>query len=171
MPWTISDTGGSNALRLQTTFSALDGAEVKWGWTEDSQDYPDGQSIHQRAAVHHFGATIENGFGRGIRIQIPARPILTETFERNAEQLVVLSEALNDEIIDTMVNDVRPALRVIGQFAQTNMVLDFDRAQGELEPLAPSTIANKARDGRSRPEQRLEETGHLRSQVRFEITT
>ena len=165
MPWTISDTGRGMAITLQSTFESLDGAEVKWGWTEDSADYPDGTSIHEVAATHHFGATIENGFGRGILIVIPARPILTETFEHNAEQIGVLSDAINDEIIDTMTTDIEAGLRVIGQFAQSNMQRDFRRLQAELVPLADSTIRRKGQ------EDRLIESGHLMEQVLFKVET
>lgn len=155
MTWTITQRGDfGNISRIEQGFRALEGAEVKWGWTEDSADYPDGTRVVDVAAWNHFGTST-----------IPARPILTESFERQASQLEVLSQALNDEILDTATNDIEPALTVIGQFAQSNLQQDFTRAQGELEPLADSTIERKGHSVR------LIETGHLRSQVRFKVST
>ena len=163
MAWTIRDTGRGNAISLSEGFSALDGAEVKYGWLESSADYPDGTDIIKVAATHHFGATIENAFGRGITVEVPSRPVLTESFERNAEQLVVLSEAINDELIDNLQNDLTAPLTVIAQFGVTNLDRDFERAQGDLEPLSENTIRRKGHD------LRLIQSGHLRSQIRFEV--
>lgn len=154
MAWTINQTGEGNLVSIREGFRALAGSEVKYGWTEDSADYPNGDSVVEIAAFHQFGTST-----------IPARPILTETFERNVEQLGVLSEAINDEIIDTQTDDLEPALRVIGQFAQSEMQRDFTRAQGELEPLKEATIRSKGHD------LRLIETGHLRAQVKFKVVT
>ena len=163
MAWTIRDTGRGNAITLSEGFSALDGAEVKYGWLESSADYPDGTSVVMVACTHHFGKDIPNAFGRGETISIPSRPILTESFERNAEQLVVLSEVINDELIDSPQNDISAPLTVIAQFASSELDRDFERAQGDLEPLSENTIRRKGHD------LRLIQSGHLRSQIRFEV--
>lgn len=156
MAWTVSDTTENSDFitRMERGFRALGGSEVAWGWTEESADYEDGTDVIEIAVIHNFGTD-----------RIPARPILAESFERNIDQINVTAEAINDSIIDRGVNDIEPALRVIGQFAQSNLQQDFLRAQGELTPLADSTIAKKGHS------LRLIETGHLRSQVKFRVNT
>lgn len=154
MGWTVTQTNNGNTLALEGAFEALDGASVSYGWTEESADYPDGTDIITVAASNHFGTD-----------RIPARPILTTSFERQADELAVLAETLNDEIISGRVNDITSTLTVIGQFAQSTLQRDFTRASQDFAPLADSTIASKGHDTP------LIDTGHLRSQVKFTVET
>lgn len=154
MGWTVTQTNSGNTLALEGAFQALNGASVSYGWTEESADYPDGTSVINVAAYNHFGTAT-----------IPARPILTTSFERQSSELAALSEALNDEIIASQTNDITPALTVIGQFAQSTLQRDFTRVSQDFAPLADSTIARKGHDTP------LIDTGHLRAQVRFKVET
>lgn len=106
------------------------------------------------AAVHQFGSD-----------RVPARPILTTSFERNAEDLALLSATVNDAVIEGGINDIEPALRSIGQFAQSELQRDFTRASQDFAPLADSTVARK---GHSTP---LLDSSHLRNEVRFKVET
>jgi phage gpG-like protein len=40
--------------------------------------------------THEFGATIANGFGRGIRIVVPKRPWLSRAMEENREKIYAM---------------------------------------------------------------------------------
>ena len=152
MTWETTESGRNQLRATAQTFAALDGTSVEYGWTPESENYPNGDNVVERAAIHHFGTD-----------RIPARPILSINFERNLDQLAVTAEALNDQIIASATNDLGPPLRVIGQFAVSNMVADFLRAQEDMEPLAESTITQKGFDTR------LIETNHMREQVRFRV--
>ena len=154
MGWTVSQTGSGNAISIEQGFAGLEGSSVSYGWTEESANYSDGIDIITVAAVQHFGSD-----------RVPARPILTTSFERNAEDLSVLSATVNDAVIESGINDIEPALRSIGQFAQSQLQRDFTRASQDFAPLADSTIARKGHDTP------LIETGHLRDQVRFKVET
>ena len=154
MGWTVSQTGSGNAIRIERGFVGLEGASVSYGWTEESANYLDGTDIITVAAVHQFGSD-----------NVPARPILTTSFERNAEDLAVLSATVNDAVIEGGINDIEPALRSIGQFSQSQLQRDFTRASQDFEPLADNTISRKGHDTP------LIKTGHLRDQVRFKVET
>ena len=51
----------------------------------DSED-PGPLTNVKLGSIHEFGATIENGFGRGIRIIIPQRSFLRATFDENRKK-------------------------------------------------------------------------------------
>ena len=74
MDWTVNQTGSGNAISIEQGFAGLEGSSVSYGWTEESANYSDGTDIITVAAVHQFGSD-----------RVPARPILTTSFERNAE--------------------------------------------------------------------------------------
>ena len=49
--------------------------------------------------VHEYGAIIENGFGKGIRIMIPKRPWLEPSLEENRKKIMALfGDAVTAEI-------------------------------------------------------------------------
>lgn len=145
--------------RIERLYDALDGREVVWGWTDQSQDYPDGTSIIMVAVVNNFGipsAEAPKGPDR------EPRPILSLSFDRHIDDLEALSDAINTVLLSGKVNDIDSSLRAIGQKATVNLKKDFGNI-GPMPALASSTIAAK---GHSTI---WIDSGHAKAQVNWQI--
>ena len=151
MGMTVSRRRFVDTDRIANLYASLDGREVVWGWTNEARDYPDGTSIHLVVAANNFGTN-----------RIPARPILSLSFDRHIDTLVALSDALNTVLLNARANNIDPALTAIAQRAASEMRRDFGNI-GPMEPLAASTVANKGHGTI------WIDTGHAQREVNYQI--
>jgi len=151
MPMTTTRRRLIDTDRIEKLFSELDGKELIWGWTDQSQDYPDGTSIHLVVLANHFGTNT-----------IPPRPILSLSFDRHIKGLEALSDALNEALIASNSSDIDPLLIAMGQRAASEFKRDFGNI-GPLRQLAESTIARKGHGNI------WIESGHAKKQVGFQV--
>jgi phage gpG-like protein len=113
----------------------------------------------QLGSHHEFGATVKNGFGKGIKIVIPQRSFLRSTFDENRKKYRKL-------LIDAAKKSVRAvsplaAFVVAGEIARGDVIKKI-RA-GIPPPLEPTTIARK---GSSTP---LIDTGILLNSITAKV--
>jgi hypothetical protein len=80
---------GKGRGHKNSLINALGIRKVKNGYRvyrRRAKHYKANMSLRKLLAIHEQGALVENGFGRGILIRIPARPVVRKAFERTLNQ-------------------------------------------------------------------------------------
>lgn len=117
-------------------------------------------TMAQLASIHEFGATIKNGFGRGIKITIPERSFMRSTMNTRAGDLTKLVKRVSNSVISGKITR-KQALGIIGQ-----KVVDWIKGaidEGIPPPNKSSTVKAK---GSSHA---LIDTGQLRNSLDYEV--
>ncbi len=112
------------------------------------------------AAVHEYGAVIENGWGRGIRIEIPERSFMRTWATEKKEEIAKVIGELYGKVVDGQMT-AKQALAILGQYGVAGIKKRID--DGPFTPLADSTILRK---GSSKP---LIDTAQMRNSIRAEV--
>ena len=133
------------------THKSLDGSE---------EDIP----LASIAAVHEYGVTITNGWGKGITIVIPERSFIRAwAAEHKTEIGEVIGELYNRVVTGEFT--AKKALQLLGQFGVAGIKKKIDT--GPFKELADSTLRMREHGG-SKP---LIDTGQMRNSVRSEVRT
>ena len=119
--------------------------QVKVGLPKGSNDYPDGTSAIMVGSVHEFGSP-----SRGV----PQRSFLRSTVQENRRPYKGMFKKLAKQIIDGKI-DSKKALGLIGLQVQGDVIAKI--SDGINPPL-------KSRDGTP-----LNDTGHLKQSITFEV--
>lgn len=130
--------------KLYNLAKKLDGIAVKVGVF-------DGRNA-EIALIHEYGAPGAN---------IPARPFLSQTFERRRDELAALQAKLTRALLEGKI-DERRAMGLLGAWAAGAIKATITR-DGEFAPLKPATIKRKKSD---KP---LIETGQLVGAIGFVV--
>lgn len=112
-------------------------ARVKVGVMDDGEDYPEGITVAEVAAINEFGT--EDG-------RIPERSFLRSTFDEKREELLVLAEMLTQRILFGK-STVEDAMNVLG--ATLASAIKKTIADGVDPPNAESTARRKAATGKT----------------------
>jgi hypothetical protein len=132
----------------------LQGVKIRWG--------VHGERLSKIAFWNEFGATVKNGFGKGIKIVIPERAAHRGCF-RSKETQSALSKAAAvaiDKVMDG--GDVAAAANVIGEIGLGKLRQSY---ASNIPPAnAPSTIAKKGAGKNT-----LYDTGDLQSNLAYEV--
>lgn len=139
---------------------AAKGPHAAVGIQSDEEDHEEGTPMVMVAAVHEFGATVEDGFGQGITIEIPERSFIRSAFDENRRRLEVLTAKLVDQV-NTGRLTVEKALALLGETHQKHIQRKITTLREP--PLAPRTIAEKGSDNP------LVDEGHLRRAIRYVV--
>jgi len=144
------------------------------GYLRSSGDYqpknqPNGKSnsehkpirIAALAAVHEFGATIKNAFGRGINVTIPERSYIRSAIDGNRQELEKMTKKLANAVLVGKIKSRAQAIGLLCEKVTTLIRSKID--EGVPPPNKPSTIARK---GSSHT---LIDTGQLRNSLDWEI--
>ena len=128
-------------------FKKLD--QVKKGYVtigvhEDAGGYDNGVPVWKVALANEFGAHIENGFGKGIEINIPERSFIRSAIDDNIDKINKWREEMLENIFDKNWT-VEKALKAIGLRIQ---ILIQNKIKSHVPPPnADSTLAEKKREG------------------------
>lgn len=114
------------------------------------------------AAVHEYGATIDNGWGRGIKIVIPERSFIRAWAVEKKEEIASVIGELYNQVLDGRLT-AKKALQLLGQYGVAGIKKKID--VGPFVPLADSTLRMREHGG-SKP---LIDTGQLRNSIRAEV--
>ena len=132
------------------THKALDGGE----------DIP----LAAIAAVHEYGVTINNGWGKGIKIVIPERSFIRAWANEHKQEIGEVIGELYNKVLTGELN-AQKALQLLGQYGVAGIKKKID--VGPFVPLADSTLLKREHGG-SKP---LIDTGQMRNSVRSEVRT
>ena len=135
--------------KILANIKELGGYEIKIGLM--GSETVDGVSVVDYAIYNEFGTS-----------RIPARPFMSTTYDRHADETIKYSEFQAGQIINNKVN-VSTALQRIGLRYQAKVQATIRDAKSWADPNAPSTIAMK---GSSSP---LIDTGRMVGAVRYEV--
>lgn len=112
-------------------------------------------------SVHEFGATITNGYGRGIRIVIPQRSFLRSTADQNRRKYDARLEAIIKRLADHPQRyDAEGELLKLGELVRRD-IMDRMR-RGEIEP----PIGRQQAEARGELGPPLVDTGMLMNSIR-----
>lgn len=97
--------------------------------------------------VHEWGATIKNGFGKGIKIVIPQRSFIRSTADVNERKYnEALAKIVNNLVDNPKSFNLTRELTILGEVARRDIVLRMTR--GEITPeLAESTKERRGEEG------------------------
>jgi hypothetical protein len=146
---------------LKETASFKDGY-VCVGFFEGKELEDGGITLAGIAAVHEYGATIDNGWGKGIRIVIPERSFIRGWAADKREEIGRVCGNLYNRVVSGEISADK-ALHELGQYGVAGIKKKID--EGPFVPLAPSTLRLR-RHGGSKP---LIDTGYMRNSVRSEV--
>lgn len=156
--------------KLYTSFETNGGeAAVFVGYLRSSGVYKEparnkgkkseGLTVAQIAAIHEFGATVKNGWGKGIQITIPERSFMRSSIDANADKLETLLSKVTGQVAEGKMSKEK-ALRLAGEFVKAKMVAKIN--SGVPPPLSEYTKAQKKS---SKP---LIDTGQLKNSIDIE---
>ena len=114
------------------------------------------------AGIHEFGAQINNGFGRGIKITVPERSFIRSTYDANFEKYARLLISGAGKVVDGKLS-----LRQVAELVGIKAVADMKRtiASGIDPELRPSTIAGRKRQFGRASSTPLIASGQLRNAI------
>ena len=96
-------------------------------------------------AVHEFGATIDNGFGKGIKITIPQRSFLRSTADANEGKYRKAMQKIVRKLVNAPKKfNADAELMLLGERVRADVILRIKRRIPP--PLKPRTIARKGED-------------------------
>lgn len=137
--------------RLQKMLKkATKSADVRVGWFQKAQ-HPSGISTASIATIHEYGAP---------RANIPKRPMLRPTVDRNREEYKAAYREAWGKAIDGVERIERGLLR-FGHRIRNDVIEMI--VFGDFEELKAATIARK---GSSKP---LQDTGTMRDQIEVRV--
>jgi hypothetical protein len=146
---------------LKETDKFKDGYVCVGFFNGDAAD-ADGITLAGIAAVHEYGAVIENGFGKGIRIVIPERSFIRSWAAEKREEIGRVCGALYNRVVSGELSADK-ALRELGQYGVAGIKKKID--EGPFVPLAESTLRMRANGG-TKP---LIDTAVMRNSIRAEV--
>jgi hypothetical protein len=114
------------------------------GLHEGSGEYPGGIGVPEVGAIQEFGATIDNGWGKGIHIVIPERSFERAWVDEKKGDINNYIRKLVGMIIDGAVTGEQ-ALGLLGEFAVTGMKQRMK--EGIEPPLSPNTLRMRKHGG------------------------
>jgi len=136
--------------RIKKDIKSFDNDKVKVGLLSDSGKAEDGDvDLAAVAAFNEFGTK-----------DIPARPFMAQTFDKNRDKLKRITESLYGRVIDGNISSFI-AIRQLGEWYTGKMQKMVTR--GSYVANARSTVNQK---GSSRP---LIAKGHMRDSIKFKV--
>jgi len=103
-------------------------------------------TVGEIAAIFHYGAKIADAFGKGITVEIPARPYAQRAVDMIRDQAIRAATKGASDLIDGRADTAEEVLEPIGEMARDAVLKSLDEARDWAEPLSPSTIARKGHD-------------------------
>ena len=143
--WRVKVNRG-NLKIVQAQLKALANSKIQLGCR--AGQHPDSTlSYSALMTIHEDGATIQNGFGRGIRIIIPARSPFRKTVRNDQIKAQASAELTGLIRVNTTPKglNVKKVLEGIGEFWRSAVVETI--TQGLSPALAASTLAMRAKKG------------------------
>jgi hypothetical protein len=131
---------------------------------KDPQGGEDDIPLAAIAAVHEYGAVIENGWGRGIKIEIPERSFMRSWATEKKDEIAETIGSLYGQVVDGKISS-KKALAILGQYGVAGIKKKID--VGPFTPLAESTLLMREHGG-TKP---LIDTAQMRNSIRSEVRT
>lgn len=139
---------------LNERIKAMQNRVVKVGWFESAM-YDDNTPVAQVAAIQEFGAPGAN---------IPPRPFFHPCIASHSDEWANKLASGTKAVLDGKISGDE-VLTVVGQLAAGQLQQTISEVREP--PLAPATLAQRAREGRT--DQPLHRTGHMIATVSSQV--
>lgn len=135
-----------NLKKVQAQLKQLGGTKLQFGCLPGTHPGSD-LSYSQLMTIHESGATISNGFGKGIRIVIPARAPFRNTM-RNPSILTRVGEEFQGLLkLNTTVKGIKVKAVIEGMGEVMASEIKDAISQGLTPALKESTLKMRAKKG------------------------
>jgi phage gpG-like protein len=136
-------------------------AKVGIQGAEASSIHPGGISMVRLGAVHEFGATIPNAFGKGFTVEIPQRSFLRSTADQNKRRYEnQMAKSIKKLVRTPLAFNAIAELRKVGETFRRDVLNRVRRGQ-ITQDLSEITKARRGEEGPA-----LWDTGMLMGSIR-----